>query len=68
MEIAYSRYVKSYIKLIEYKSDDDWTFMKCNENGKTHFWRRRIIKSRVKYSDPDFIWITIKENEDIVKK
>lgn len=61
MEIAYSKYFKSYIKLIEYKTDDEWTFMLCNKNGKTPFWKRKVIKARTKYSDPDFIWITIKE-------
>ena len=61
MEIAYSKYFKSYIKLIEYKTDDDWTFMLCNKNGKTPFWKRRVIKARTKYSDPNFIWITLKE-------
>jgi hypothetical protein len=62
MEIAYSKYFKSYIKLIEYKTDDEWTFMLCNKNGKTPFWKRKVIKARTKYSDPDFIWITLNSN------
>ena len=57
MEIAYSKYFKSYIKLIEYKSDDDWTFMLCNKNGKTPFWERRIIKARSKYLSLNWIEI-----------
>lgn len=61
MQIAYSGYFKSYIKLIEYKSDDDWTFMLCNKKGKVYFWNKVAIKARTKYSDPDLIWVEIKE-------
>lgn len=55
MKIAYSNYFKRYIKLVDFKSDDDWTFSFCNKKGKVCFWERRIIKARSKYSS--FNWI-----------
>ena len=38
------------------------------KNGKTPFWKRKVIKARTKYSDPDFIWVTIKENENFKRR
>lgn len=31
--IAWSSFFKSYIKLCEYKTDTNWSFWLCDENG-----------------------------------
>lgn len=55
--IAYSNYFKYYIKLVNFKSETDWSFVLCNKKGKVYFWNRKPMKARSKFSD--FKWENI---------
>lgn len=48
--IAYSNYFKHYVKLVNFKSETDWSFVLCNKKGRVYFWNRKPMKARSKFS------------------
>lgn len=47
--IAWSKFFKSYIKLITHVNDDNWSFVLCDENGIVNFNKPKILKANSSY-------------------
>lgn len=48
-KVAWSRWLDSYIKCVEYNNENDWCFVKCNKNGRKRIFSS-IYKARVNYN------------------
>lgn len=60
--ISYSNYLKSYIRLVNFITDEDWTFVLCDEKGQVKLLNRVPIKARVRFSF--FEWKVLKSKKE----